>query len=189
MPHAVDGQEYYLYGFEFGPWNWRIILASDTALYEPLRDQVRQAYTAAAWALVVAVGVLFLVLRASLRRPLAAIVHSMRRDQPPDYKGISEFEHLSDQIADMMRSLHEKTGFIRSLFESVAALIVVLDARNRVIMLNQAAESALGVSEDDVRGLDCRDILPACAASPTPAGPKANPARRKRSPSPSATGK
>ena len=173
--HTVEGRDFYLYGFEFGPWNWRVILAADTALYEPLRDQVRQAYTAAAWALVAAMGILFLLLRASLRRPLTAIIEKVRRDNPPDYRGISEFEYLSDQIADMMGSLHEKTGFIRSLFESVAALIVVLDGQGRIIMLNRAAEQALGVSEDDASGRECHEILPegCCLADAPGADPDA----------------
>lgn len=160
VPHRVEGKDYYLYGFEFGPWKWRIVLAADMALYEPLRREVRQAYTAAGWALAASVGLMFLVLRATLRRPLADIIGSVHRGEPPSYSGVSEFEYLSDHIAETMRSLHEKTGFIRSLFESVAALIVVLDPEGRVVMLNRAAEESLGVSEDDVRGRACEEVLP-----------------------------
>ncbi len=157
--HGMEGQDYYLYGFEFGPWNWRVILAADTALYEPLREQVRQAYVAAAWALAAAMGVMFLVLRASLRRPLTAIIRDVRQDRPPDYTGISEFEHLSNQVGRMMRSLHEKTAFFQQLFDRSPQAIAVVDSSDMVLRINQAFTDLFGYTEAETLGAPINELI------------------------------
>ncbi len=55
--------------------------------------------------------------------------------------------------------LKSEQDFISAVLDTVAALIVVLDGRGRIVLFNQACSQATGYSFDEVRGRHVWDIL------------------------------
>ena len=109
MKLKTAGEQFYYYHFQFDPWHWQIILIRDSREYLHYIQKLKYAYWITAAALAVVVIVVVILFRRSINLPVAEIIESINNDKPPHYKGIAEFEFLSDHIAAMMISLQEKT--------------------------------------------------------------------------------
>jgi hypothetical protein len=97
-----DGVKYYIYQTQFEPWDWRIILIKDAAEYSALIKKVWLAYAATVAMLAIAGMLVFCYLNRSIKYPVSKIISSLKAGNQPEYKGIYEFEFLSDSISEMM---------------------------------------------------------------------------------------
>ncbi|MBI5440922.1 MAG: PAS domain S-box protein [Deltaproteobacteria bacterium] len=94
--------------FSYEPWNWQLLLTKDLADYASLEKEFRAIHLAATLALAAGVALLGFLLGAFVRRHLASVVEPIRRGAAPEYRGVREFEFLSDSVGAMMRSERER---------------------------------------------------------------------------------
>ena len=111
-----NGNRYYFHHFDFRPWAWHFELVNDTTLYAPLIKRVKRLYNLTAGVLLVGLALLLFALEHALRSPVRRIINALRQKRPPDYRGIREFEFLSNNIAGMMASLKERTAWLERLY-------------------------------------------------------------------------
>lgn len=97
-----DGTKYYIYQMRFEPWDWRIILVKNAANYSDLIKKTRLAYIATAGTLVIVSLIILCYLHRSVKYPVNRIISSLKAGSQPGYKGIYEFEFLSDSIGEMI---------------------------------------------------------------------------------------
>jgi signal transduction histidine kinase len=96
------GIRYYAYQTYFEPWDWRIVIIKNAADYSALTSRLTVAY-AATGAVLAAVALLILCyLNRTIRHPVSTIISSLKESKQPEYKGIYEFEFLSQSISEMM---------------------------------------------------------------------------------------
>ncbi len=105
----LNNKNYYVYHFNFEPWNWQVILVKNAVVYSTLINEVKSTYFFIAILLVVCNVLLIYYLRLNINPPVKEIISALNNDEQPDYKGIHEFEFLSKHIASMMISLQNKT--------------------------------------------------------------------------------
>ena len=135
-----QGATYYVYHYRFDPWDWHIILFKDVSDYAALLANVRGMYWATGILLLVAAGIFYFLLRRNINRPIRNIIDSISGDSPPAYRGILEFEYLSDSISRMMGSLKDREGFMTDVFDSIQDGISVLDTDMRIVRVNPTME-------------------------------------------------
>ncbi len=109
-----DGTKHYIYQMHFEPWDWRIILLKDAADYSALVKKVRLSYASTSLSLAIAGLLTLLYLKKSIKYPVNKIISSLKAGNQPEYKGIYEFEFLSNSIAEMMT---ERQRFIKQVIE------------------------------------------------------------------------
>jgi PAS domain S-box-containing protein len=110
------GNMYYLYLFEFEPWGWRIYLIKDEAEYAALINKVRYAYVITGILLLIASSLSIYYLGKTIRYPLNKIIECFKRGEKPEYKGIYEFEFLSDNIGMTLESLKNETQKLNNIY-------------------------------------------------------------------------
>ncbi len=71
-----------------------------------------------------------------------------------DLQAETELAHTNRMLKDDLKRLREKDHFNTHIQESLRAMLMVLDQRNRIITLNSAAELMLGIKQNDVVGTD-----------------------------------
>ena len=97
-----EGKKYYVYQMRFDPWEWHILFIRNAGEYSFLINKVRYAYMATGSVLFITTLALLYYLNRFIKFPLISITDPVRRGEQPDYKGIYEFEYLSDTIRHMM---------------------------------------------------------------------------------------
>ncbi|MGV3741405.1 MAG: EAL domain-containing protein [Burkholderiaceae bacterium] len=97
---AHEGTDYYANRFEFELWNWRIILVKDGATYAKFIDSISQSYFIICGILLIATVVLIMYFRRVVHQPVRSIIGSIQSGDMPSYKGIYEFEFLSNIIRE-----------------------------------------------------------------------------------------
>jgi hypothetical protein len=107
---------YYVYGFYFDPWEWRIHLFKDTTEYAPLVKRVQVAYVFTGLLLLFAAAILLFVFNRLFSKPIHRMIEAIREGHSPLTKGSYELEFLSDSIAGMMKSLEERTAWLERLY-------------------------------------------------------------------------
>ena len=105
----LKNKNYYVYHFDFEPWNWKVILVKSAVAYSTLIDEVKSTYLFIAILLVVCTVLLLYYLRRNINSPVKEIISALNNHEQPDYKGIHEFEFLSKHIASMMILLQNKS--------------------------------------------------------------------------------
>ncbi|MBF0336835.1 MAG: response regulator [Nitrospirae bacterium] len=98
--------DFYAYHFHFEPWQWQVVLIKDVKEYDFILDRVKKAYRITGIILAAAFFLLAYYLKMTINNPLQKIIGPVRKGERPQYRGISEFEFLSDCISRMMDSLH-----------------------------------------------------------------------------------
>jgi PAS domain S-box-containing protein len=110
------GTGYYIYLFEFEPWKWRVYLIKDEAEYSVIINKVKNAYaTTGILLLVVMLGFIY-YLEMTIKSPLSRIMERIKSGEPPDYKGIYEFEFLSSNIGNIIESLQHETEKLNNIY-------------------------------------------------------------------------
>jgi two-component system, sensor histidine kinase and response regulator len=105
----LKDNNYYLYHFEFEPWNWHVILVKNAVAYSTLIEEIKSTYLFIAILLVICTVLLLYYLRRNINSPVKEIINALKNNEKPGYKGIHEFEFLSKHIASMMTSLQNKS--------------------------------------------------------------------------------
>ncbi len=111
-----ERQTYYFQHFTFKPWEWHIGLVRDRETFAPLIRRVKLIYIITGSLLICSLVLLLIIQDRFLRRPSSHIIRAIQSGNPPTYKGISEFEFLSDNISRMMASLEEKNKWMKDLY-------------------------------------------------------------------------
>jgi PAS domain S-box-containing protein len=113
---AYGGGAYYIYLFDFEPWKWRIVLIKDEAEYFALINRVRFAYIITGGALL-AISFLFIYyMGRTIESPLRKIMDLIKLGKKPGYKGIYEFELLSENIGNILESLQNETQKLNNIY-------------------------------------------------------------------------
>jgi diguanylate cyclase (GGDEF)-like protein len=100
MKIAYGDTDYYANKFEFELWNWQIILVKDGDSYANFINSSSQSYFVICGILLIATVVLIMYFRRVVHQPVHAIIGSIQAGQVPNYKGIYEFEFLSNIIRE-----------------------------------------------------------------------------------------
>ncbi len=110
---AVSGLElgnrrYLATRFSYEPWGWEVTVLRDLAEYAALHQEVRGSYLGVGtWALATGLAVSLLI-GLLLRRPVRAILGPLAAGERPTYRGIAEFEHLSETVGRIVESARDK---------------------------------------------------------------------------------
>ncbi|BCB95262.1 hypothetical protein JZK55_01840 [Dissulfurispira thermophila] len=109
-----DGIEYYTYQADFEPWSWQIIIIKDSTAYSSLIDKVKISYLSTGISLTLAGLLILCYLNRAVKYPINNIITSLKANKQPEYKGIYEFEFLSNSVAEMME---ERQRMIKHIME------------------------------------------------------------------------
>jgi signal transduction histidine kinase/ActR/RegA family two-component response regulator len=96
------GNVYYETHSHFEPWGWHMLLIKDAAAYSELIRKVNRTHGVAAFLFLVVIYLALYFLNRYIRYPVSTIIKSIKKSEKPEYKGIYEFEFLSDSIRDVM---------------------------------------------------------------------------------------
>ncbi len=117
---TLGSHAYYAYHIRFEPWKWDITLIKDSAEYAALLRNVKIAYSVTGLILT-AVTLLFIYsLRRNIRYPLNSILEPISKGKMPDYRGITEFEHLSSSIRNAMELRDRETLLLNNIYHLAA---------------------------------------------------------------------
>lgn len=96
----INSQEtYYFRSVIFNPWEWHIVLAKDASAFAYLENNLT-FYLVAGIIILVAAIFLFAYLRYAIGYPIIQIVKSVKRGEPPQYKGgIDQLKVLNESFA------------------------------------------------------------------------------------------
>lgn len=159
IPLNYNKIKYNTYHVYFKDWQWNIVLIKDAKDYTDLLNTIRYVSIIAFLFLFVTAILLIIILNYSIKIPLNKIINPIKKDNPPAYIGIYEFEFLSDSIRIMMTSLKEKTEWIQKLLSTVGALIIAFDSDGKIVMVNKTVESATGYTSEEVMNKFLWDFL------------------------------
>ncbi|MES2353489.1 MAG: EAL domain-containing protein [Pseudomonadota bacterium] len=101
-------ENYYARRFQFELWNWDIILLLEGKAYEGLIYEVQRTYAATGVVLLIACFLLAYYLRRVIQAPIQSVIKSIQTNEVPRYKGIYEFEFLSDNIREATEKQREE---------------------------------------------------------------------------------
>jgi PAS domain S-box-containing protein len=128
---TVADQDYYTLRTAFAPWAWRLHVLVPAQGYNHLKIIVLSAYLSTGGLLAAALAAFLVWANRSLGRPVAEIVAALEKGQPPNYRGIAEFEAVSDGVRRMMADLERTMEDLRELEDVVErSPVVVLLWRN-----------------------------------------------------------
>ena len=124
------GDRYYADSFRFAPWGWHITVLQDGTAYNSLILKARLFYVVSGLALLLISVFLIVYLRRMIARPIHFIVDRLREGEKPDYRGIREFEFLSDSVGQMLQEVADNRDHLE---EQVAARTAELEDANKVV--------------------------------------------------------
>ncbi|HWT72461.1 MAG TPA: EAL domain-containing protein, partial [Oxalicibacterium sp.] len=102
------GNEYYAVETGFELWQWHIVLAKDGKLYTQFASTILRSYVALGIIILIVSAMLILYFRRVVHKPIHTIIASIQDNGMPNYKGIYEFEFLSDVIREAKLKEQEK---------------------------------------------------------------------------------
>ena len=156
----INGNEYLAGKLDFEPWGWKMIILQDVLYYEAMLEGIKNVF----WALAVILGVgiiVFIFLTVvNVTRPLSRIIGRIRKEDYPDYRGVAEFTYLSNAIEQMMKSISSKNRFISSLFNTLSAIVLVVDKNGRIVMVNNYLCYLTGFERESIVGRMLWDLVP-----------------------------
>jgi PAS domain S-box-containing protein len=157
-PHRIAGEKYYAYHFDFDPWQWHLVIFKKAAFYASLENAILRTYAAIGVLLLSSLLIIALI-NQWVKQPLNRIVRHLKEEKLPRYKGIEEFEFLSDTISEMMAAIKDKNAWIQRLISTVGAMIIVSDARGRIVLVNRKWEETTGQAREEILGRFLWDIF------------------------------
>lgn len=105
---SYEDVDYYAHQFNFELWDWRVIILRDGRAYEAFASTIRQGYIAIGLILMIISVILVLYFRRVIHKPVRTIIASIQANGMPNYKGIYEFEFLSNVIREAKQKEQEK---------------------------------------------------------------------------------
>lgn len=99
----------------FPQWGWEVVSVQDPTTFEIFTGQVRTTVVVLLTLFLLVSAAVLLLLWLSVRNPIEKIIRKIKQNTPPDYRGVAEFEFLSDTIAaDMQRREEYERLLVRS---------------------------------------------------------------------------
>lgn len=102
----LAGERYSGYHFSFNPWRWHLVLIKKTSHYATFINRVTKAYIATAGILFTSLVIILFVFNIVIKNPINKIITPLKEKKKPCYRGTVEFEFLSKNIEQMLKSLH-----------------------------------------------------------------------------------
>jgi signal transduction histidine kinase len=118
---SYNGKSYYVYYLSLDFFNWHVALIKSSDQYLSLLSAVRKTYVLTALLLIISAVFLLLYFRRVINRPMSIIINSLKRNEKPNYKGIEEFEFLSENIGIMLDNIKREMHSLNYIY-SIAAL-------------------------------------------------------------------
>ncbi len=156
----IMDREYLVGKVEFEPWQWDMIILQDISHYEAMLKEIKNVYWALAGMLGTAVLFFVFLTMVNVSRPLSRIIGKIKNEEFPDYRGVSEFAYLSRAIGQMMQSISSKNDFISNLFDTLSAVVLVVDKDGRVTMVNNYLCSLSGFERREIVGRMLWEMVP-----------------------------
>ncbi len=116
-----EGKKYYVYLLPFPPWHWQIVLIKEAVEYAAMINKVKSVYGATAFLLILSTVLIIALMHRVIKMPIDSIIEPLRRGEMPAYKGIYEFEYLSDNIRRIMASLQRETERLNNIYHIAAS--------------------------------------------------------------------
>jgi signal transduction histidine kinase len=151
LPAGVDrfffgGKPNLSHTVRFEPWQWDITLTQDNRPYLALVRDL--SIGAGGFTFLFVSGIIGFVyyLTTLATKPIQRIVQDLERNEPPQYRGIAEFEYLSQSIAAMMHAVREHSNMLE---EQVAQRTAELKYSNELLEMEIAVrnEAEEGLAE------------------------------------------
>ncbi|MBI5199594.1 MAG: response regulator, partial [Nitrospirae bacterium] len=114
-------KKYYVNHIYFEPWKWHMVLIKDAAEYSALKSKVMLAYRVTGFILLMSIILFLYFLNTYIRRPVSKIIKPIQKGEKPEYKGIHEFEFLSDNIRRMIETLENETKMLNNIYHIAAS--------------------------------------------------------------------
>jgi len=114
------GEDFAAVGAAFPPWNWRIVIAKKRTATAALAQDIRWLYVSILLMLVLGYACLMIALEETVRKPIRAIIDTIRKGGRPTSTGVGEFDYLADQLQTSIQRRNtlmvnmEKTHFLYS---------------------------------------------------------------------------
>jgi PAS domain S-box-containing protein len=114
------GKRYAVIHTNFPPWDWHIVLAKERTAYASLTHDIRSLWLYIAYVIVIGFAGLLVALEETVRKPIRAIIDTVRKGGQPKPTGVAEFDYLSGQLQQSIQMRNtllvnlEKTHFIYS---------------------------------------------------------------------------
>jgi diguanylate cyclase (GGDEF)-like protein len=136
------GMKYYARHFEFELWDWNIVLLKDGKGYAEFADKLKQSYYAIVAILLLVSLVLIFYFRRIIHAPVRSIIDSIQSNGIPEYKGIYEFEFLSNVIREAAHKEQQKQAQIsyQAAHDTLTGLINRREFERRLETALQEAE-------------------------------------------------
>ncbi|MBU0729937.1 MAG: response regulator [Proteobacteria bacterium] len=156
--YAQTYSEYYSETL-FAPWNWEISVIENPANYQRLRERITQGlYLLFASYTILAIAIIVLLWRLVLI-PLKQIITPLRNNQLPQYKGIDEFEFLSNTIASDIqkrqeveeRLIHHQVNLEKTVSQRTQELEEEILCREELLKTLKSRDAQLAVSQTVAR--------------------------------------
>ena len=106
LEHA--GKHFYAYRSSFDLWDWHFLLFKDGAHYADFISQVGKGYFGIGAVFLLVTLLLVVYFRRVIHQPVNAIINAIQTTGIPNYKGIYEFEFLSNIIAEAREKEQQK---------------------------------------------------------------------------------
>ncbi len=103
-----EGKTYYAYQSSFELWGWNFLLLKEGDYYADFVSQLGRGYFIIGGIFLVVTMLLVVYFRRVIHQPVMAIITAIQTTGIPNYKGIYEFEFLSDIIADARHKEQQK---------------------------------------------------------------------------------
>jgi PAS domain S-box-containing protein len=153
------GTEYYVTRTDFEPWGWHVVIFKEASEFSNLIRRVRIAYIITGAILLLSGALLLYSINRAVKRPVKRIIDDIAGGKRPEYKGIVEFEFLSDNIGQMMDAIKESEKTIRSIAAGLGEGVYVVNEAGSLVFMNPAAERLLGWKETELLGSFVHDIF------------------------------
>lgn len=136
------GMTYYVRHLEFELWGWNIVLLKDGKVYVEFASKIKQSYYTIVAILLLVSMVLVFYFRRIIHRPVRAIIESIQSNGLPEYRGIYEFEFLSNTIREAAQKEHQKQLQIsyQASHDALTGLINRREFERRLEVVLQEAE-------------------------------------------------
>ncbi|ADH85418.1 two-component system sensor histidine kinase NtrB [Desulfurivibrio alkaliphilus] len=121
---TLNGREYHLQGGTFSPWDWQFVVFRDSGHFLNTISQVHYAYFGTVILLLFWVLFSGYFFRRQVETPVNEMINALRQGKKPDYRGVYEFEFLSQRFAEYMeeqQALHRRF-FQQQKLESVGVM-------------------------------------------------------------------
>jgi diguanylate cyclase (GGDEF)-like protein len=137
-------KRYYVYHTDFELWDWHFLLLKDGAHYADFISKISNSYYAIGAVFLLATLLLVFYFRRVIHQPVNAIINAIQTTGIPSYKGIYEFEFLSNIIADARKKEQQKQLQIsyQATHDSLTGLVNRREFENRLDSLLKRPGSA-----------------------------------------------